>query len=361
MKKQFITSIFALASLFTMAQNEFKISSYATISASQALPKDDKFYLSDNSIRFSQDAQQLFILSGYIKYGSNLTIYDLKDKKVIKNFTIPKNSKAYSSGVFQLNPANNNEIAVQTGNSEIKIINDWKTAPENVFENKKSVANTIQVLKIGDNPYSQWTYSADGKNIYVREKINMKVYDKMSINPPKNIKFDSKKYEWLFFLDKDQVLLVQKQAKEDVYKRKLVDIYNVLDEKISKEIILPHTRVELAPGNQQKRYLNDFNRLYDLEEQKLNEVVQSFGDKLRNEKKVTAHFYPVPNIKGYLMHVRTMDLLVFTSEDCENFANCPTGTDLQNVSRFDFSSNGKYFVYQNKNNNNEMIIWEMYP
>lgn len=362
MKKIILSlSLFVSIGNFLIAQNKCEIKEFATIPV-EKIRADDKNTMPSfktDDLKFSSSGNYLFAAWGSTIYGGGIMIYDMKDKVVSKVLKINSNSDGDYGIYFAINPRNEMEIAVQMKKREVVILSDWKSANENILNDPRSDANVkCSVINSKSELYGEWSFSGDGDLFYLRGGTDFKVVDKITGEVKNEKSFSGKRYEFLRLATEDNILLIVKQGKKDKYVKREIDIYDIKKDSIIRTAVLPDMSLQFGLGGN-NRFISSYGNTYDILSDKMIQSSKEAYNKVYNETGKMAKVYPIPNVDGNLVDIADAKMSFFSSSDNQSVAKCPTGTDIKNITSYQFSSNGKYFVYTTSSSN-VLYIWEMY-
>lgn len=123
-------------------------------------------YVNEDNMVFSWNGDYLFLVNVDEKEEGRLIVYSTKLKSEVKTFKIKKTSLYGYTGKIICNPENSGQLAIVLNKSEVRIIKDWQTAPEDVLIQKPgehSVAINAYV------EMGQMAFSKDGKCLFFIE------------------------------------------------------------------------------------------------------------------------------------------------------------------------------------------------
>ncbi|MFC5282974.1 hypothetical protein [Pedobacter alpinus] len=167
----FVTSVFA---------QSMNPKQYALISGELLRGKPINYipYVNEDNMVFSRNADYLFLVNVDQKEEGRLVVYSLKLKSEIKTFKIKKTGIDYFWGKIICNPENSGQLAIVLNKGEVRVINNWQTAPEDVLLQKPgehSVAVNAYV------EMGQMAFSKDGKSLFFIENRTKASIDKNEV------------------------------------------------------------------------------------------------------------------------------------------------------------------------------------
>jgi len=178
MKKLLIIAFTLLAtSVFAQSINPKQ---YALISGELLRGKPINYipYVNEDNMVFSTYGDYLFLVNVDQKEEGMLIVYSLKLKSEIKTFKIRKTGIDYFWGKIICNPENSDQLAIVLNKGEVRVINNWQTAPEDVLLQKPgehSVAVNAYV------EMGQMAFSKDGKSLFFIENRTKASMDKNEV------------------------------------------------------------------------------------------------------------------------------------------------------------------------------------
>ncbi|WP_304068412.1 hypothetical protein [Pedobacter glucosidilyticus] len=178
MKKLLIIAFSLLATgLFAQSINPKQ---YAVIKGDLLRGKPINYipYVNNDNMLFTPNGDYLFLVNAQEKEEGRLIVYSLKLKSEVKVFKIKKTGLYSFYGKVVCNPENTNQLAVVLSKGEVRVINNWQTAPEDVLLQKPgehSVAINAYV------EMGQIAFSRDGKSLFFIENKTKALIDENEV------------------------------------------------------------------------------------------------------------------------------------------------------------------------------------
>lgn len=335
-------------------------------------------YLTDDkNLKFTPNGEYLFISNAKEKEEGKLVIYNVANKSIKKIFKLPKIG-AYFADKFAVNANNIYQVALMVGKSNILVLDNWLTAPDDIFMKKKGDGATLVNAKI---EYGKFDFSADGKSLFIMEDASqpLKIADlasgKITSKPLPKDKMLT--YENPFIGNDEALLYSQKEAQSA---KKLAEIFNINTGQIVRSYDIAEFD-DKSPKNYSYAphllYLQYADLILNLQTGEKQNNIKKIRTDLATAKDHSARIYPVLN-KGFVVthsYYSTSSVTAFKTGTTYNTTSSQSNlyfydetatrqitpsfpavnrerpwTDLSNLQ---ISPNGKYIVFSHKDINND--------
>ncbi len=348
--------------------------------------------LSYKSMVFSPDGKYLFMVNSDAEWEGKLVVYDVESKSVVKTFSMKKTNMYIYNGYVVVNPNNVNQLAVIVKKGEVRIINDWKTAPEDVLKQKAgehSIAVKADIYFDGE-----MTFSKDGKRLYFIEykKNELNVADlttgKSTVQKLPNGRIPYIYNDFYSFIGNDEVVVFNESTKTSTANFEIYDLTTNqlvrrfdLDSKLSfaypskSSCGFPH--ITCFKGNE--NYLN-----FNLKTGEINKTYQSISQQIKekNSQIIINQVGDIGFVGNYFFHkeqkkITGTSTITRTETAYGLFFFDPSGNQITvnfpdvnykfpitPLQSYQISPNGKYMIFYHNDNeessNCRLIIVKLY-
>lgn len=339
--------------------------------------KDGTYSLSrfqaQEDVLFTPDGEYLYLLNTSEDWDGKLVIYNVKEAKIEKIFPMAKTG-LWKANYFTYNNDNMYQIAIAVNKSEIIIIPDWRTEPENAFT-KKASASTKRVVVNARTEFSKFGFSTDGKSLYMIENVSdpLKVVDIATGKAEKRILPKGKKLHVSEksspFIGNDEAFILSERNEK--MKTRTADVYDIKSDKIvrSYEIEQHYSDPETYPYRPYLLYPRFAGAIFDLRSGAVDVKSASIKNAYASEKNNMADVMLIPG-KGYMVSYtyyknvvsenlytktesrETKHALIFLDNNGKTVKTSFPGVDVEmpwtGIGYFQISPNGKYVLFQHE-------------
>lgn len=342
-------------------------------------------YVNNENMVFSQNGNYLFIAHAKQKEEGKIVVYSTSIKDVVKTFKIKKTGLYTYNGKIICNPNNSNQLAIVVGKSEVRVIQNWQTAPEDVLLQKPN-ENSVSINALVAN--GQMSFSVDGKSLYIIENDGKALYDyqediksvdlatgKITVIKMPDKKFPCTTYHVDAFIGSDEVIVFNQDKKT---LKSNVEVYNLKTNQFVRKFesgVTPQSSI----GNPKILFFKSdgyFMSLYDGEKDAVVERIKKSlsGDKssldihyVPGKGFVVAYLYYDQSVRksgGYeITNTKTQKGLFFFDKNGNNvmgsFPDVNAKIPNTGVRNYQISPNGKYIIFNHdddKESKNERLV-----
>lgn len=326
------------------------------------------------SLFFTPNAEYLYLLNTREKDEGKLIIYNVAKKSVEKTFKMPKTGM-YTYRMLVYNPENMYQLAVATSKSEITVLPDWRTEPDDAFAKKKP-ENSKRVTATGKIEYADFAFSVDGKSLYLQENEvdQPKVIDLATGKTEKKVMPKGKKLYWSIdctpFIGNDEAFIITQKDKKSA--DRVVDIYHIPTAQIIRSYEISEVFGKPENFTYKPYFLFYYGGMLHLKTGEKDESTAQIAKAIRAIKDnsatavlpvmgrgyvVSQLYYKKEKLGSQFTSTTSSTGLFFLNKDgskaSTNFSGVNTAVPNAGKGSFQISPNGKYIVFEHDDDNDE--------